>query len=445
MTAYIYVIENGTGNYIIKFDTAGEYISRVRLTYDDGASRSQQDWVDPWGICHDTNKLYITDNNAAQDKLYAVFSDFTSHGSSPYTNSYDGPRGVEFYGTGASRRIYVCDYNNGKISHSVVEDTSLGTTADISDASLTNPVDLTFGSDGTIYAAVATIIPNGDVVKITTPHGTPSYSVIVEGVGTTIYSITHNELCGGNARIFVAVDDDIIAYTETGTQKKVESPSTGYNITGIDYNGSKLYAICANSHIYEYTYTVATETFTQDSDWNNYTVYDPRGISVCSLAAACIYKGSLIDTPIGCVKIEDIRSGDKVLDDVGDECVVKHLVIFDIYRRHKLLKADKGSLGEGLPTEEFIIGEAHPMKLKSSDELVRARKFATENTSDNVPQARCVNIVVEQLYNLMFDKPVTNKTFHGRPQGVTFVANGVIIEGLYLNSKYKWEDGATLK
>jgi uncharacterized repeat protein (TIGR01451 family) len=81
-----------------------------------------------------------------------------------------------------------------------------------------------------------------------------------------------------------------------------------------------------------------------------------------SCMTVCILPGAQIQTANGFKLIEDVVSGDLVIDEHGQQVTVTNNIRFG-FGRKKVVTFTKGSLGSDLPTAEMAITYGHPIKI----------------------------------------------------------------------------------
>jgi len=122
--------------------------------------------------------------------------------------------------------------------------------------------------------------------------------------------------------------------------------------------------------------------------------------------------------------IQDVRSGDYVMDKNMKPVKVHQLLVFHSYRKDRVVEIPKDVFEEGVPNKTLFLTRAHEIAVKPEDELRKARHFKNPGIIHHK------RYPVSNLYNLSFERVNPDLKYP------SFYANNLIVSGVYKDSKY---------
>ena len=182
-----------------------------------------------------------------------------------------------------------------------------------------------------------------------------------------------------------------------------------------------------------------------NADLTNHSPFTEAGLVLGSLldfTLACLHGSSLIETIDGQKRIDNIKTGDKVLsgpnlDRYASVKSLAHCWLSHMGNDHDAIIFEKGSLGENEPSERLIIDPGHPMCTKEEylengyEALKPAGSYWEERVGNKISANKWTDDIVQlessKRYDIILEEPFN-----------TFVANGVVVRAKgYKNNTYK--------
>lgn len=122
----------------------------------------------------------------------------------------------------------------------------------------------------------------------------------------------------------------------------------------------------------------------------------------------CIFPGALVQTPSGFQKIEDLRAGDLILDEHGQEVKLLHNV--KCTNSHKgYVRFPKNCWGPDLPNADLSITDGHPIRPPNSQKEVPVEQLANGKdivrTEGSVPETYSL-VTKDRIFVLINNIPV---------------------------------------
>lgn len=103
--------------------------------------------------------------------------------------------------------------------------------------------------------------------------------------------------------------------------------------------------------------------------------YNASPVMTKELIVTCILPGAKIQIPSGHELIENIKSGDLVIDEYGNSVKVINNIRFGMGLKD-VVTIRKGSLGNDLPFEDLEITHGHPVKIPESTNIISNNGFS---------------------------------------------------------------------
>lgn len=444
-------------NLYILFTDSGGNSDRLSQIEEDATFVQEVKMVgktpEPYGLASTPNgRFVVTDrnNNLVRQYFYQTLIEDTAN--SPLTGiALSNPEGIAT--DKVNNRVYVCDSGNNALRR--WDGTSATSSSFVYHSSLTTFVGTTPTSFNTL--SFCEVGSNGDIYI--TDQGNARVIVFDQDFNFLREWESGGSLAGFTSLTGITVDESDNVYISTNSKiiQKYRSDGTfvaeldlggnAGNLIGIGVGNGYLYAVDSSDHDIERIDVSVDTVLTRanDANWpvetvNGDSVTTPNDVLFFDEATACVFPDTMILMADETEKaVQDVRSGDMVLDRNRKPVKVMNMLAFDYFGKKPIVEIAPDTFMKGVPNKTLFLSRSHEIAVKSDDELKRARSFKNVGTKHHKKYP------VDTLYNLMFERTEMNKDNDERNNLPTFIANNLIVSGVLPGSKYKWEFKATDK